>query len=1070
MAKQESFTLNIGARTAASYDRTMNKISKNLLGFARNVNLAGKLATASFVGREVIEFGKDAVETYKTFDSSMKNTAAIMNATVSEYERLEDAARQAGRTTTKTASESADALGYMALAGWNVEDSVKGLTPILRLAESTGKDLQTTSDLVTDSMSALGISVDDLDKYMDKLVMTNNSANTSAEQLMYALVKSGGSARVLGLNLDDTITALGIFANNGLKSSEAGTALNSLLKRWGSNTQAQKALDALNIDLYDAQDNFIGLEELMKRLNKGMAGMGADEKNGLMSMLGGRFMSQLKYLMDSVETSGDETVSTWGKLTDRVTSAEGALDTMNQTALSSMQASQKLLESAWQDLQISAVDVYSEDAKEFMRDLASGLPQISDMLSEFEEEHHDEIIDFLDGTADLVLQIAEKGIQLGDFILDNGPAIAGILSGIFVGNMASEAIGAIGGIRTAVGEAGGLMALLSNPAGWVVGGIGLAAGAFVGIQAQIKKTNDELVRSSLAEHFGELSLSIGELQDVARGLIEDDNLLKIEAALEEYEKLNGISGTIGDAAAELKKLNWKAQLGIEMTEADNSNYKNYIDSYIENSKAYIDQAQYAASLNLSEYFDADSPTMNKINEFYNDNRKTLTKTAKKLNKAVNKAFSDGLLTPDEAEVISGYQEAMASIMDTLAESEYDATTNLIKAKYGSLGDLDAETFSKMQGELDKQLEEYTTAQEESYKKAYAAAKNAGASQEELDVITSGHLAKISQKQLEMLTLSTDTISEAFKLNDELASLRSNAGSLVSGLFSKEDIADITSGNATVDWNNIFRDAQKSIAGVVNSLSNGDRMAIEEKLEQLAPRAEYLKQLADKYREEGKMIPESITQGINEYEELMALTGDESGLWNVIASELANDSGYNALLEYLNKQGQGIPDELATAITNNQSAVQMSIDNLYQYTSRQLLLKYQNPINVPAKIKLLTGEVNVDGGNKNGTGTVKAYAMAAGGIYDHPILTTFAEEGPEAAIPLNNKPRSVALWQQAGEMMGMSGGSSINYNPQIIVQGNASKEDIVEAQEIGLSRFKALYKEMVRQEGRVAFAR
>ncbi len=170
-----------------------------MAGIAAGVTAAAATATYAI---------SNAVETYTSFEQEMATVQSISGATAQEFIDMKEAAMEAGRSTVFTAQESASALEYMSLAGWDVEESIAGLMPVLRLAAATQKDLQTTSDLVTDSMSALGIGVGDLDMYLDKLIESNNDANTSAEQLMQALVKSGGASRTLGASLDDTITSL----------------------------------------------------------------------------------------------------------------------------------------------------------------------------------------------------------------------------------------------------------------------------------------------------------------------------------------------------------------------------------------------------------------------------------------------------------------------------------------------------------------------------------------------------------------------------------------------------------------------------------------------------------------------------------------------------------------------------------------------------------------------------------------------------------------------------------------------------------------------------------------------
>lgn len=1071
MAKQDTFTLNIGARTTAGYDRTMRRIQSGFKSITGGLRLAGKLASISFAGTQIVDWGKDAVETYKTFESSMKNTAAIMDATVMEYEMLEDAARQAGRTTTKTAAEAADALGYMALAGWDAETSVEGLLPILRLAESTGKELQVTSDLVTDSMSALGISVDDLNTYMDKLVATNNNANTSAEQLMYALVKSGGSARVMGADLDDTITALGIFANNGLKSSEAGTALNSLLKRWGSNSQAIKAFNELNVELYDANDQFVGMESLLGQINDGMEGMNKADQNAYMSMLGGRFLSQLQYLLDSVKKTGDDTVSTWDSLQGKIENSNGALQVMNKTATSSLEASQKLMESAFQDLQISAVDIFADDFKDAMQYMARELPEISDRLAEFEEEHHDEIIQFLGTATEGIVNLANASISFGDWILDNGPAVEGILAGLFMGSIASR-IGTFAlDVAAGISAAGGLVAFLGGPATLAVAGIagavGLATGGIVALTESTKKAREEAELSSLAEHFGTIALNATDIEEAAYKILGTENMSRLNEFTSELSKVETALQGIDDSSLELSRLNWKIDAGISLNETDRDAYKEAADKLIRNTQEYIDGQGYSLSLAQSILGRDGTDTFSM--DFWSYQSQQASKLGVKLNKAIEKAMKDGVIDPDkELPKIMKLQNALIKMQQEMENAKYNAEYQALEDNIDSLsfeeiikrtGELNDEQASAMHdayttnlGSLNYQLSTGAISQYEydqqknALEKDYIKARN-----DSTDKVMSTLLGQIK-----------DTYSEKLKgLTDGL-----NLDSYITSGVTPERMAGADSGSSA-DLQQVLVEAHARIEEFKSKLSGGDKDAINRLLEDMLPTKQQYDQIAQMCEEMGRAVPEKVVEGIQSYQQLKALTGSDTDIWDYVYSVASNNESYNMMITEFEEKGTAIPEKLASSISNNYTAIDTGIDNLYSHTQNYITRKFSTGFNATIDVRPTVRELDPLGLLPD---VSKVARNARGGIYNSPLLTTFAENGPEAAIPINNKPRSVALWEKTGELMGVTGGSSINYSPQYIIQGNANKKDIVEAQEIGLSRFRALYNEMRRQDGRVAFAR
>ena len=273
-SKEQELAIKIAGKVENSFKQSLGVTEDGLNKIASVAKKAAAVAAAAFAAVKVGDFISGAVDEYA----------------------------EAGKATTFTASEAADALGYMALAGWNVEESTAALTPVLKLAEATQADLATTSDQVTDSMSAMGVGIDDLQGYLDVIVTTNNKANTTAADLMDAFIGCGGAARAAGMNYKETSTALGILANNGIKGSEAGTALNSMLVRISTKDVAQKAFKDLGVAVYDSSGEMRNMRDILVDLNGAMAGMTQEQKNSYMSAIAGtNYYSQFGYLLDGVK-------------------------------------------------------------------------------------------------------------------------------------------------------------------------------------------------------------------------------------------------------------------------------------------------------------------------------------------------------------------------------------------------------------------------------------------------------------------------------------------------------------------------------------------------------------------------------------------------------------------------------------------------------------------------------------------------------------------------------------------------------------------------------------------------
>lgn len=343
---------------AAAADKQAKKASEDYKGAldklktaANNVKndiqgMATAVATGITAVGGAVAAGTTAVtKTGMEFTKSMSNVQALSGAVGDELKSLRDAASEAGANTSKTASEAADALGFMALAGWDSTQMLEGLMPVLRASEAGTMDLATCSDLVTDSMSAMGIAVGDLQHYLDVCAKTQSSANTSMQELLEAYVECGGMLNQLNVPLETSAALLGTLANRGIKGSEAGKALNSILVNLiGANKNAASALKDMDASAFDAQGRFIGLEETLKLVKSRLDEYGdnTEKITQLESKLGGK--TQLDTLMALLSGVGNEYDPLNGKIQNCNGSLEATAKTMQDNLSGDITSLQSALE------------------------------------------------------------------------------------------------------------------------------------------------------------------------------------------------------------------------------------------------------------------------------------------------------------------------------------------------------------------------------------------------------------------------------------------------------------------------------------------------------------------------------------------------------------------------------------------------------------------------------------------------------------------------------------------------------------------------------------------------------
>ncbi|PPV16577.1 phage tail tape measure protein [Clostridium butyricum] len=251
----------------------LEQYTKNLKDLSENLKfLCDKLQTAggkiSSLGGNLIKlsapllaFSGYSAKVAMDFEESMSNVKGLSGATEKDLDKLTNAALRMGAETSEYSKEFADALGFMSLAGWDTQQMLTGLEPILRMSEAAGADLALTADLTTDSMAALGIEVNDLNRYLDIVAKSQSSANTSATEMLEAYISCDGTFKNLNAPLEEIATWISVLANRGKKAIEAGNSLNSVLVNLtGGSSTAKGAIDELGVSKWHLDGSFIGIE------------------------------------------------------------------------------------------------------------------------------------------------------------------------------------------------------------------------------------------------------------------------------------------------------------------------------------------------------------------------------------------------------------------------------------------------------------------------------------------------------------------------------------------------------------------------------------------------------------------------------------------------------------------------------------------------------------------------------------------------------------------------------------------------------------------------------------------
>ena len=457
---------------ALNTNATLEKIDavgKKMESVGDSISGAGKKMMP--VTLAITGVGAAALKTAADFDEGMSKVAAISGATGDDLEALRSKAREMGAKTKFSATEAASAFEYMAMAGWKTGDMLDGIEGIMNLAAASGEDLATTSDIVTDALTAFGLSAEDSGHFADILASASSNANTNVSMLGESFKYAAPVAGALGISAEDTSIALGLMANAGIKASQSGTALRTGLTNLAKPTkQMQTYMDKYNIALVENDDGSINLRETMISLREKMGNLSESEQAAAASAIFGK-NSMAGWL--AIINASDED---FDKLTGAIDNCDGTAEGMAATMQDNLSGQLTILKSQLEELAIS----FGEILMPVIRNIISKIQAFVDKLNGMDEGTKKNIIRI----AALVAAIGPLLIVIGTTISTVGKAMQGFVT-------LSKGIGklkiAISGAHGVLGKLGAALGGISAPVLAVVAVVAVLAAAFVNLW----KNNEE---------------------------------------------------------------------------------------------------------------------------------------------------------------------------------------------------------------------------------------------------------------------------------------------------------------------------------------------------------------------------------------------------------------------------------------------------------------------------------------------------------------------------------------------------------------------------------------------------
>lgn len=459
--QQEAATTNTALSKIDVAGQKMETIGNSIAGAGKKM-----MSVTTVIGG----VGVAAVKTAADFDSAMSQVAAVSGATGKDFDTLRNKAREMGAKTKFSATEAAEAMNYMAMAGWKTEDMLDGIEGVMNLAAASGEDLATTSDIVTDALTAFGLSAKDSGHFADILAAASSNANTNVSMMGETFKYCAPIAGALGFSAEDTAEAIGLVANAGIKSSQAGTALRTIMNNLAGDVKISgKAIGDVTIATTNADGSMRDLSDILADCRSAFGNLTESEKaQAAESLVGKNAMSGFLALMNAGQGDID-------KLSSAIDNCDGSAEKMAMTMQDNLAGQLTILKSQLQELAISFGDILMPA----IRSIVSNLQGFVDKLNGMDE-----------GTKRTIVTIALLVASIGPLLVIIGTAISkiGVAMQGFVklANGISKLKIAIQGGTGVLGKLGAALGGISAPVLAVVAVIAVLVAAFV----HLWKTNE----------------------------------------------------------------------------------------------------------------------------------------------------------------------------------------------------------------------------------------------------------------------------------------------------------------------------------------------------------------------------------------------------------------------------------------------------------------------------------------------------------------------------------------------------------------------------------------------------
>ena len=914
---------NLGAE-AETAGSSMEAASAHAINFGNALRTLFGVAAGAAVLGGIKNYAMDSVNLGKDYTSMMSEVQAISGASGKDLEMLQETAREYGATTVFSASEAAEALKYMSLAGWDAQQSSSALGGVLDLAAASGMGLGEASDMVTDYLSAFGMEASQSTYFADMLAYAQSNSSTTALQLGEAYRNSAANLHAAGQDVETTTSLLEAMANQGYKGSEAGTALAATMRDITQNMEdGAIKIGETSIAVQNEKGNFRDLTDILTDVEAATAGMGDAEKA---AALGSTFTADSIKALNMILTEGMGKVSGYE---EALRKSAGTSEKMAGVMTDNLSGDIANMESAMEEMKLQTF----ESMEDPLRDLTqyttdTVIPSLTEWVP--------------DAFGTLASGVKEVGSALApmlETILKNPKAVGNALTSIGAGFVAMKTVNTGFNIASKISQNEGIVKTLTSfgtklfGSPWAAGAATVAAAATL-VGTAIHQYNEAQIDKSLTDHFGSVELDADQIEDFASRVIDAEWLVNINAALGAFENSDELAEQAEEALAENDSLEWRAKIGIKLDENEVATYIANINTFGDNIESALSEVTRGAQAVVDE-FDlkgSDGSSLgSKIAAWAEKDLTEVSYISAGLTNLVQTALEDGILDVNEQAAIDQLQTKMSNILAGWKEAEAQAEMDILTQKYGRLSgkDLTSDTFTKVVEEVGEQRETAMSALEESEKKLFTTLNALNRKDEngiqrisdsELDYYKNQAGEAIRNEEAlilnDSLKFENNTFEDAYgkEINKSFDSIQENAAAGLSDMNTFLKNQDYQSLSAAVQDGMLSQIQQRTDIG------KADRSAIAEIYEAMKPDVESMGAIIDEYTAMGQKVPEEIMSEFNQAIQTGAVAGDADAAWQVFANEMVTDSANKALVQAIEEGAISVPEEFQTALSRARADV------------------------------------------------------------------------------------------------------------------------------------------------------